>query len=156
MSGPSTTLRTGARGEETILVNDDEVRVLFTNRALAEAEGKLGKSIIRVMKDFVSGDSGITELAHLLQVGMEAHRKDAQLGGRMVKITDAFAILEQVGFARVAEPVMLAVSAVLDYGTSEDEADSEEGDDPNAPESADSPSSTGKRSLKTRLGLGSE
>jgi len=147
----------GARGEETIQVGEREVRVLFTNRALAEVEGKLGKSIIRVMKDFISGDSGVTELAHLLQVGMEAHRKDAQLGGRMVKITDAFAILEQIGFAGVAEPVMLAVSAVLDYGTSEDEADGVDGtsgdDDPNV---LDGSASIGKRSLKARLGLGSE
>jgi hypothetical protein len=117
----------GARGEGTIQVGGDEVQVLFTNRALAEVEGKLGKSILQILSGFNTGESGITELAHLLRAGMEAARKESHASGRMTKITDAFAILEEIGFARVAEPVLLAATAVLDYGTSE----SEEGDDPN-------------------------
>jgi hypothetical protein len=142
----------GARGEETIQVGDHEVRVLFTNRALAEVEGKLGQSIIKVLQDFTSGEAGITELVHLLRAGMEAHRKDVKAGGRMVSIGDAFEVFEAVGFQGVAEPVLLAVAAVLNYGASDDET---EDDDPNVPGgSADQ--STGKRSLKTRLGLGSE
>lgn len=154
---PSTTLRTGgARGEETIQVDDREVRVLFTNRALAEVEGALGRSILKVLEDFSTNESGITELAHLLRAGMEAHRKDVKAGGRMVSIGDAFEILEAVGFGAVAEPVLMAVSAVLAYATSDDEDGSDdEADDPNAPGgSADE--STGRRSLKARLGLGSE
>jgi hypothetical protein len=116
-----------ARGEGTIQVGDNEVQVLFTNRALAEVEGKLGKSILQILSGFNSGASGITELAHLLRAGMEAARKEAHAGGRMAKITDAFAILEEIGFARVAEPVLLAATAVLDYGASESDGD----DDPN-------------------------
>lgn len=149
----------GARGEGTIEIGDREVRVLFTNRALAEVEGKLGQSIIRVLRDFASGDAGVTELVHLLRAGMEAHRKDVKAGGRMVSIGDAFEVFEAVGFKGVAEPVLLAVSAVLEYGTSDDADGGDddvngEDDDPNAGGSVDS--STGKRSLKARLGLGSE
>jgi len=117
----------GARGEAIIRSDDGgEVEVLFTNRALATAEKFLGRSIIGIAQGFSDGESGITEVVKLLQVGMEAARRDARIGSRAVTLNDAFAVLDEAGFATVAAAVMEAVAAVLSYGPGE------ETDDPNA------------------------
>lgn len=115
----------GARGETTIYLPDgSEVTVLYTNRALAEAEQHLGRSIIGVAEGFANGTSGITEIAQTLRVGMEAARRDARSGGRTVTLQDAFDVLDQVGFPQVAAAVMTAVAEVLGYdGETEPEPD---------------------------------
>ena len=110
----------GARGEATIQADDREIEILFTNRALATAEKFLGKSIIGIAQGFADGESGITEIVKLLQVGMEAARRDARIGSRAVTLNDAFAVLDEVGFATVAEAVMNAVADVLSFGTAEE------------------------------------
>jgi hypothetical protein len=121
-------MMTGARGEATILVPDSdgdrEVQVLFTNRAIAEAEEVLGKGIQAIAEGFNDGRSGIRDMAHLLRAGMEAARREARAGNRRVSMKDAFDVLDAVGFAGVAEPVLLAVADVVGYGTGlEDELD---------------------------------
>lgn len=118
----------GARGETTIQVGEDEVRVLFTNRALAEAERRLGKSIIGVAQGFADGSSGVIETMHVLRAGMEAARRDAREGGRPVTLNAAYDVLDTAGFTAVAAAVMEAVAAVLGYDGAEEEPD----DDPNA------------------------
>lgn len=123
----------GARGEAIIVTEDRDVPILYTNRAIAEAEESTGKAIIGMLDGFQTGSSGITELAHLLRAGMEAARREARLGGRRVSLPQAFDVLDEVGFAAAAEAVMTAVAAVLAYGTdAEDELDGLEGADPNA------------------------
>jgi hypothetical protein len=104
-----------ARGERTIQVGKNEVRVLFTNRAVAEAEKTLGKGILGVLQGFSDGRSGISDVAILLQCGMEAARTDAREGGKRVQLSDAYAVLDEVGFGQVTGPVMEAVAAVLSY-----------------------------------------
>ena len=111
----------GARGEGVILAGTDEVRVLFTNRALANAEQQLGKSVLGVAQGFVNGTSGISDLAQLLRAGMEAARHDAREARRAISLNEAYAVLDESGFSAVAEVVMMAVADVLSYGTSEDE-----------------------------------
>lgn len=61
----------GARGEAIIRSGDAEYRILFTNRALAEAEIAIGKSIIVIARGFVNGATGIGDTAQLLAVGLE-------------------------------------------------------------------------------------
>lgn len=114
----------GARGEATIQAGEREVRILFTNRALAEAEGQIGKSIIGVAQGFTEGTTGIGDIAHLLRAGMEAARRDAHAGGKVVTLKDAFQVLDEAGFSAVTVAVMEAVAAVLSFGT--------EDQDPNA------------------------
>lgn len=111
---------TGARGETTIQAGDREVRVLFTNRALAEAEGVLGKSILGVLQGFAEGTSGVSDLVQLLRAGMEAARRDAREGGRAITLTEAYDVLDEAGFAGVAEATFEAVGAVLSYSGGED------------------------------------
>lgn len=112
----------GARGEQTIVTPDREIRLLYTNRALAEAEQVLGKGIFEIFQSFMDQKAGITETAQLLRAGMEAARRDARTGGRPVQITDAYDILDEAGFPAVIQAVALAISDVLSYG-SEEEAD---------------------------------
>lgn len=107
----------GARGEATIQAGDREVRVLFTNRAIAEAEEQADKSIIEISQGYADGKSGIRELAVLLRAGMEAARREARIGGRPISMPAAYEVLDTAGFTAVAEAVMMAVAAVLSYGT---------------------------------------
>jgi len=107
----------GARGEGIILAGEAEVRVLYTNRALAEAEQALGKSVIGVAQGFVNGDSGILELAQVLRAGMEAARREAREARKPITLNEAYEVLDEAGFAAVAEVVLIAVAEVLSYGT---------------------------------------
>jgi len=106
----------GARGEATIEADGREVRVLFTNRALAEIETRLKQSIIAVAHGMADGSSGITEAVHLLRAGMEAARRDAHEGGT-VSLADAFQVLDDAGYTKVVLAVSEAIAAVLSYGT---------------------------------------
>lgn len=117
-----------ARGERTINAAGREVRVLFTNRALLSAEKQIGKGILAVLDGFVSGVSGYTELVALLRAGMEAARQDARDAGKPVSNNDAIDVLDEVGFAGAAGPVMEAVSAVIGYNP---DGEQPEDDDPN-------------------------
>lgn len=113
----------GARGERTFKAGDREVTILFTNRALAGAEKRLGKGIVGVAQGLVNGASGIGDIAALLQVGMEAHRADIKAGGNQISEAQAYAALDQAGFATVAEAVMEAVAAVLSYSSDAETAE---------------------------------
>lgn len=113
-----------ARGQEIIKLPDDrEVVVLFTNRALADAEAQMGKSVIGVAQGFTAGQSTLTDLTHLLRTGMTAARRDAG-DRRPVTMAEAYAVMDEVGFTAVAQAVMPALAAVLGY-------DGENGADPN-------------------------
>lgn len=106
----------GARGEGTILAEGREVQVLYTNRAIAQAERALGRSILDVAQGFAEGQSGVGDVAVLLRAGMEAHRRDARVGGRAITVDDAYGVMDDAGFPAVSEVVMLAISDVLSYG----------------------------------------
>ena len=110
----------GARGEATIQAGEREVHILFTNRALAEAEGQIGKSVIGVAQGFAEGTAGISDIAYLLRAGMEAVRRDVRAGGKVVTLNDAFQVLDEAGFTAVTVAVMEAVSAVLSFSGDQD------------------------------------
>lgn len=110
-----------ARSEKIINTGDSEIRILFTNRALADAEDQLGKSIIALANGFAEGSSGVNDIANLLRVGMEASRRDALSGGKPVTIDDAYELMDEVGFAQVTTVVMTAIAEVLSYGLEEDQ-----------------------------------
>lgn len=105
----------GARGERTFQAGERTVTVLFTNRALVGAEKRLGKGVIGVAEGLLSGATGLSEVAVLLHVGMEAARLDARAGGRQVSMDEAYEVLDAGGFGTVAAEVLKAVSAVLSY-----------------------------------------
>lgn len=114
---------TGARGEATICLEDREVHLLYTNRALANAERMMGKSIVAVARGFSAGESGILDLGYILLAGMQAAKVDARIPGRQYSLDDAYEILDEVGFAGVAGPVMESVADVLSYSADDGGAD---------------------------------
>jgi hypothetical protein len=119
---------TGARGDVSIQDGDHEVRLLYTNRALANAEHALGKSVIAVAQAFGSGGCGIYDVAQLLLAGMEAARQEARATGRAHTLGDAYAVMDRAGFTQAANAVMEGIAAVLSYGTEMPE--DEGGEDP--------------------------
>ena len=104
-----------ARSEQIITTDDREVKILYTNRALATAEKLMGKSVISVAQGFADGGSGIAEIAILLQVGIDEYRRDARLGGPAITVNDAYSIMDEVGFSEIAGVVMNAIAQVLGY-----------------------------------------
>lgn len=108
-----------ARSEKYLTTERGEIKILFTNRALAEAEERMGKSVIQLATDFESGGTGITEIAILLRAGMEAARRENRSGSRPVTLNDAYDVLDEVGFTKVTTEVMTALAEVLSYGQDE-------------------------------------
>ena len=123
---------TGARGESIIKSGETEYRILFTNRALAEAESACGKSVIAIAQGFANGATGIGDVAQMLAVGLEAARKDARASGRPYTLGDAYRIMDEVGFTIAARAVMESVAAVLKFGNEEDGQARAEGEPPKA------------------------
>lgn len=103
------------RGEGVIYIGDREVRVFFNNRALAQAEDAMEKSVIAVANGFKDGETRVSDLTHLLRSGMEAHRRLSRDGRRPISLNDAHDVMDEAGFAAVAEAVMVAIAEVLGY-----------------------------------------
>jgi len=122
-------MMTGARGEATIQDGEREIRLLYTNRALANAERALGKSVIAA-----SQASGVYDMVQLLLAGMEAARQESRVSGRAYTLSDAYKVMDGVGFVKVTNTVNEALAAVLSYGTEtrEEEAEDRGGAVPNA------------------------
>lgn len=117
---------TGARGEGALNVGERTYTLLYTNRALAEAERATGKTITEIARGMSSGSVGVGDVAAMLLVGMEHARREARAGGRSYTLNDAWTILDQLGFPSVAAAVMEAVAAVLTYSQDEEgEADAD-------------------------------
>ena len=104
----------GARGERVIETENGEVRILFTNRALANAEAQLNRGVFEVLTDLQSGGR-IGDVAVLLQASMEAARRDAREGGKPVSLARAYEVLDDVGYAAAAIAVVEAVAEVVSY-----------------------------------------
>lgn len=112
----------GARGEAELETDSRTVRLLYTNRALAEVEAAMDKSILAVLVGFKAGDSGISDLGLLLRAGMEAARRDAREGGRPVSLTEAYNVLDEVGFSAAAAAVFGSIAEVLSYDREADDS----------------------------------
>ncbi len=109
-------MATGARGESTIQVGDREIKVLFTNRALADAERAIGKTTLQLARGMQQDELGIGDMVILLRVGMEAARKDAREPGPSISMNAAFDVMDTAGFMAVSVAAMEAVAAVLTFG----------------------------------------
>lgn len=106
----------GPRGESRIQLPDgSEVVVLFTNRALAEAETALNKSVLQLARQAAEGGIGIGDVAQLLVVGIEYARRDAGTPGPRLNLSDAYRVLDAIGFVAAAQAVLESLAAVLSY-----------------------------------------
>lgn len=112
----------GARGEAILRVGDEEYPILYTNRALADAEQRTGKSALAMAR--APMEMGIGDLAHLLVAGIEAARRDAHLHvARRFTVNDALALLDEVGFVNALPVVIEAMGNVLMHNANQDDAD---------------------------------
>jgi hypothetical protein len=120
-----------ARGEAIIKAGNREVRIWLNNRALAEAEGQMKRPIFAVLNGFASGQTGLTEMGHILRAGMNAARRKEN--GKPATLAEAFGVLDKAGFKRVAEAVAAAASETLGYDPDKEEGGegSEKEEDPN-------------------------
>lgn len=114
-------MTTGARGEVTLQVGEREVPILFTNRALANAERAIGRTVLEIVRSATEGAMGVGDTAALLQAGMEAARRDRKAGGMQVTVDDAYAVMDEAGFAVVGPALLEGLVAVLGYGLKDEE-----------------------------------
>lgn len=108
-------MATGARGEGFLELDGETYLILFTNRAIADAERTTGKSILQLVNAGQNDSLGIGDVAHLLAVGLEWGRRDGQRQGGTYSINDAWRLLDQLGFVACLEVVLAALAAVLAY-----------------------------------------
>lgn len=116
--------QSGARGERFLEAGGQRYAVLFTNRALAEAERGLDKPVIGLLTAAQGGNLSIGDVAKLLQIGIEHGRRDAQAGGPQVTISEIWAIMDELGFSAVTQAVLGAIADVLSYGAAPTEGKS--------------------------------
>ncbi len=110
---------TGARGEGILELDGESYPVLFTNRALAEAERALDTTVLRLAKATRDGDLGMNSLAALLRIGLEYARRERRENRAPYKVEDAYRLLDTLGYPGVTAVVMEAFMAVLSYSPSQ-------------------------------------
>lgn len=115
-------MKMGARGEGWLDADNCKCPILYTNRALAECERALGKSVVEVFEEAQARKLSIEELARMLAIGLEYGRRDAHDSHKPYTKDDAFNMLDEFGFARVALVVFEALAAVLQYEPAKGEA----------------------------------
>ncbi len=114
----------GARGESQLEVKGQTHNLLYTNRALIEAEQQTGKSILALFDGVRDNTLRFGELVIMLRVGLEAARRDSKAGGKPVTQEDALNISEEAGFTAVLEAVLTGMGAVLKYSGEEETGES--------------------------------
>ncbi len=108
-------MRTGARGEAFVAYDGQELPLLLTNRALAEAEKATGRTVVQIAQAAQTGAIGMSDIAELLRAGLEYGRRDAGTQRKPYTLNDAWDVMDALGFARCAEIVIGALAAVLSY-----------------------------------------
>jgi hypothetical protein len=106
-----------ARSEKIIQAGDKEIRLLFTNMALASAEAATGKSILIMARSFSNGEASITDAVSITRSAMEAARRDAKSVGQPVSLVDAYEVMDNFGFIELAKVIIGAMNEVLGYSS---------------------------------------
>ena len=110
----------GARGEGQVEFRGETLPVLLTNRAIAETEKATGKTIVQLAQSGQSGAIGIDDIAQLLRAGLEYGRRDAETRRQTYTISDAYDVMDAIGFGACAKVVYLALADVLSYRGEDD------------------------------------
>ena len=118
-------MATGARGEGVLTLEGEQYPVLFTLRALADAERATGKTVLQLMVSFERRDFGISDTAALLAIGLEHARREHRAGTGGHNLNDAWRLLDGLGFAAVSAVVYEALAAAMSY--SRPDAEGEQG-----------------------------
>lgn len=105
----------GARGETWIDDDNQQHSLLFTNRALVEAEAALKRGILDILAAASGGNLSLTDVARLAQIGLEHSRRDRRDSRKPYTLDDALNLLDEYGFAAVAAAVFGGLAAVVSY-----------------------------------------
>lgn len=128
----------GARGEGFLEVDGERLAVLFTNRALVEAEAATGKSVLQFVNAMNNNSLGMGDTVQLLAIGLEHARRETKTRKAAYTVRDAYDVLDALGFTEVLPVVLNAVGDVLGYSPKkpkgEDGAEGEGEDEPSPPE----------------------
>jgi hypothetical protein len=116
-------MATGARGEGYLRLDGEQIPILFTLRALADAERLTGKTVMQLMAEAQRNSMGVGDLAQLLAVGMEHARRENSGRGKAYNANDAWRLLDGLGFTTVAVVVFEALAAVMSYNRPQDDSD---------------------------------
>lgn len=113
----------GARGEGLItLPGGDEVEILFTNRALAEADSRMTRPVFAVvLTDLPRGEVRLADLAQMLRSGVNAANRDRRRR-ETITMDQAYNIMDSVGISEVMRVVMFAAADVLKFSANGDSA----------------------------------
>lgn len=114
MSG---TVRKGARSEAIVTVDDEEIELLFTNRALAEAERAMGKGLWGGLQ---ADELRVDDVAHLIRAGLAAARREHGGSGKPVSMDDAWRLMDALGFQKALQIAAEAIAEVLTYEPEDD------------------------------------
>jgi hypothetical protein len=124
-------MATGARGESLIETKERAYPILLTNRALAEAEKALGKSVMAIGQEAQRGEISLGDTAELLRIGLEYGRREDKWSKDPVRSPLAYEILDEVGFQPVASMMLGCLLEVLTYDP-KNQAEGESKDNPPA------------------------
>ena len=113
----------GARGEGILTVEGVEHRVLFTNRAMAEAERRTGRTISSLARAAAAGELTLNELVNLLVVGLEAARQSDH-GAAVYTLQRAWDLMDSAGYMETMAVVIGAASEALTWSPAGAEGDS--------------------------------
>ncbi|MBU0777926.1 hypothetical protein KKF82_06690 [Patescibacteria group bacterium] len=105
---------TGARGEGYLELDGQRHEILFTNRALADAERLTEKSVMQFLRD--AGMVSISDLVQYVAVGLRYAQRDSgpsRRGG--FDIDTAWQLLDGLGMTAVAKVVLDALADVISY-----------------------------------------
>ena len=108
-------MATGARGEAILEAEGESYPILFTNRAIFEAERATGKAVLEIINMLSTQSLSMGALVQLLLIGLEHGRRDARQNNRPHTLNDAWNIIDVVGFRAVLAAVFEALAAVLSY-----------------------------------------
>ncbi len=115
-------MATGARGEGFLEFEGERYPILFTLRALADAEQATGKTVMQLLSQAQANAMGIGDVARLLTVGLEYARRDGRTRAQGYNLNDAWRLLDKLGFAPVAVVVYEALAAVMSYSPAAEDA----------------------------------
>jgi hypothetical protein len=123
----------GARGEGFLEVDGERLAVLFTNRALVEAEGATGKSVLQFVNAMNNNALGMGDTVQLLAIGLEHARRDTKSRKAPYTVGDAYDVMDALGFTAVLPVVLSAIGDVLGYSPQKEVEEDAEGDEPAPP-----------------------
>lgn len=100
----------GARGEAFLRVGEDEVAILFTNRALAEGERVLGRPIGQW-----GSSLGVEDVIKLARIGLNAARRESRPSEHAYTVDDVWTISNEVGLGALSTALGEAVKTVVNW-----------------------------------------